>query len=391
MVFRFWQVIRSILKKIENNEVDKILVQILDVKSVSGNERDLADMIYQYLSTFPHLSIERNGNNIIAKTNFSRDKRFILAGHIDTVPISIVTNNFPSTVVEELKESGLEKDVFIKGRGSVDMKGGVAVMLKLASLSNNPKHDITFVFYDNEEVEADKNGLGKIVRQKKDSLIGQDANKIVGAILLEPTDNFIEGGCNGTLRFDVIVKGKTAHSARPYKGDNAIHKMSNVLDILNKYNQKQHFREVDGLKYLESLNAVKINGGIATNMIPDLVTIHINYRFAPDKGVQEAKDFITNLFKGYDIIMVDESSGARPGLNNFEMQQFINTCIETTQKDVKAKLGWTDVARFYSLDIPALNFGPGDPNLCHHDDEKISISDLHQNLECFVKFFIDEV
>lgn len=375
-------VIKSLLKE--------CLTDVLDIKSVSGEEKDLADFIEKWIADLNNFDCKRFGNCLVAKTDVKKlQKRFILAGHIDTVPISTKTNNFPSFIDDN-------NNVWC--RGSVDMKAGIAVMLTLMKLVDKNidllKSNITFVFYDNEEVEAKKNGLGIIVSQYPD-LLQADA-----AILLEPTDNYIEGGCNGTLRFDISIKGKTSHSARPYKGDNAIHKLNGIIQILNEWNKSNpHLITVDDLEYLESLNAVKIEGGIATNMIPDLVKVHINYRFAPNKTVDQAKEYLLNVFDSlhlldnssdYQIEWIDESSGARPGLNNPTIKGFVEFATSITQKQVKAKYGWTDVARFYSLNIPALNFSPGDPNLCHADNEHVNLDDIVCNLKVFAKYFIND-
>jgi succinyl-diaminopimelate desuccinylase len=360
----------------------KILKQIVDIQSVSGSEEQLASWIENYIGNFKYLDCTRYGNCIVAKTNFGREKRVALAGHIDTVPISHKTNNFPSKV---------EGD-YLWGRGTVDMKAGDAVMLKLMEKVQKPKYDITYIFYDNEEVAASKNGLGILAREHF-SEIEADA-----AVLLEPTDNYVELGCNGTLRFDLVVTGKTAHSARPFFGENAIHKVEKVLQVLNKWNEGElKIVTIDQMKYIESLNAVKISGGIATNMIADEVKIHTNFRFAPSRKASEAKEYVRSLFEGIEevnhIDFTDESEGALPGLNCTLISEFIEVVksseLEMPQGEpiMRAKLGWTDVARFTSLGIPALNFAPGDPNLCHADDEKVKLEQVDQCLAVFEKFF----
>ncbi|MDR0950957.1 MAG: succinyl-diaminopimelate desuccinylase [Candidatus Ancillula sp.] len=353
-----------------------LLSDLVDIDSVSGNEKLIADYVEGFFEDLKVFEVERIENRIVAKTNFGLAKRLILAGHLDTVPISKVTNNYPSKIVEN------NGSTEIWGRGTVDMKGGDAVMLMIAAkvMKATPKYDLTFVFYDNEEVEAPKNGLGKLVKSNPKLLNGDMA------ILFEPTNGYLEGGCNGTLRFDIVLKGKAAHSARAYKGDNAIHKLLPILQILNNWNgdldklAENHTVNVEGLDYIEGLNAVKINGGITTNSIPDECRIHINYRFAPNKSAKEAQKCILDLFDGFEVDWKDVSDGAKPGMNRAELQEFAKIIKEKTGKDARAKLGWTDVARFTELKIPAVNFAPGDPNLCHADDEHIELNSI---VECF--------
>jgi succinyl-diaminopimelate desuccinylase len=377
---------------------------LCDIESVSGNEADIVSYVHDFLTQFEYLTTERIGNCIISRTNLGRPKRVVLAGHLDTVPISHVTHNFPSTVEVE---SGVE---YIRGRGSVDMKAGDATFLSLAAhFAQSPdtlKHDITFIFYDNEEVDASKNGLGKLVRSNPDLLEGDFA------ILGEPTSSKVEAGCNGTMRFDITLSGKAAHSARAWVGENAIHKAARVLDILNKWNETDSFEDVEGLVYREGLNATLISGGIAPNVIPDKCTIHVNYRFAPSKTVEEAIREALRFFAGDEVVDTilesdfpqgspqefrlnddatltfrDLSSGARPGLSRPEVQDFARVASQVTKSEALPKYGWTDVARFTKLGIPALNFGPGDAMLAHHDDERVSRPDVDQAFETLLRYF----
>ncbi len=233
-----------------------------------------------------HLEVTRLGDTIVARTDLGRDERVIIAGHLDTVPIK---DNVPSW----LSDDGTE----VIGRGAVDMKSGVAVHLALAVELASPTRDVTWVFYDNEEVEASRSGLGRVVRERPDLVAGDFA------ILGEPTSAVIEGGCNGTLRCEVTVHGTAAHSARSWKGVNAIHLAAPLLTALSVHEAEQV--EVDGLMYREGLNAVGVSGGIAGNVIPDACTVTINYRFAPGKDVAAAKQrvvaFIDDAYEGTDV------------------------------------------------------------------------------------------
>jgi succinyl-diaminopimelate desuccinylase len=244
------------------------------------------------------------------------------------------------------------------------MKSGVAIGLKLALELANPSVDVTWIFYDNEEVESAKNGLGLLGAAHPDWVRGDFA--IVG----EPSNAIVEGGCNGTLRVEVSARGTRAHSARSWKGDNAIHRAHEILERLVFY--RPATVDVDGLAYREGMNAVGIRGGVAGNVIPDDCTVTVNYRFAPDKSVSDAIAHVRELFDGFDVVVVDEAPGARPGLTHPLVQQFVSTL----GVEVAPKYGWTDVARFGEWGIPALNYGPGDPSLAHADDERVEIAQI---------------
>ena len=336
-------------------DVIELTREICDIESVSGNEKALADAIEAALNGATHLEVIRDGDAIVARTNLGRAKRVVIAGHIDTVPVA---DNLPVT---RMMLDG--KDV-LWGRGTVDMKAGAAVQLKLALEVAEPNVDVTWVFYDHEEVEASLNGLGRIARNRPELL------EASFAVLCEPSNAQVEGGCNGTLRVDVRTRGIKAHSARPWMGENAIHKTGEILTMLN--NNVPDEVEVDGLVYRESLNAVLIKGGIATNVIPDETVITVNYRFAPSKSAAQAFDFMTQFFEGFEIELIDSADGARPGLDLPEAAAF----VAATGSTPKPKYGWTDVARFSALGIPAVNFGPGDPNKAHADGENVPVEQI---------------
>jgi succinyl-diaminopimelate desuccinylase len=334
--------------------VVELTAALCDIESVSGNEKTLATAIEAALAVAPHLEIIRDADAIIARTNLGRAQRVIVAGHIDTVPVN---SNLPTR---------LEGDL-LWGRGTVDMKAGVAVALKLAVELSEPRHDITWIFYDHEEVSAALNGLGRISRNRPE-LLSADF-----AILGEPSNGTVEGGCNGTIRVAVTTTGKRAHSARAWMGENAIHKLGPALTALAGYEAASI--EVDGLVYRESLSAVSIGGGVAGNVIPDAATLLVNYRFAPDKSVDQAFTHLREVFTGYELTIDDSAPGARPGLTSAIAQAFVAAVGQAPA----AKYGWTDVARFSEYGIPAVNFGPGDPSLAHADDERVPIAQI---VEC---------
>jgi len=329
--------------------------QLCDIESVSDNEGPITEAILVSLAGAGHLEVLRDGDVVIARTNLGRDKRVVIAGHTDTVPLN---NNLPTRFETD---EGVE---YLWGRGTVDMKSGVAVQLKLAVELTAPAVDITWIWYDHEEVSADLNGLKRLAENRPDLLQGDFA------ILGEPTRSEIEGGCNGNARIEVRTFGLRAHSARAWVGHNAIHDLAPILDTLAAYVPREV--EVDGLVYREGLNAVGISGGVAGNVIPDAAMVHINYRFAPSRSGEEAIAHLRELFDGFDVTVVDLAEGARPGLDAPLAKNF----LAAVGGEAKPKYGWTDVARFSALGIPAVNYGPGDPLKAHADDERVPVDQI---------------
>ncbi|GII56942.1 succinyl-diaminopimelate desuccinylase [Planotetraspora thailandica] len=331
-------------------DVGALTAQLVDIESVSGGEKPLADAIEEALVPLSHLRVDRVGENIVARTSLGRRDRVVIAGHIDTVPIA---GNLPSSVDGDL----------LYGCGTSDMKSGVAVQLKLCLLEN-PNKDLTFVFYDCEEIAAERNGLLRLTREHPEWLTGDFA------VVMEPTDGLIEGGCQGTLRADVTVRGVRSHSARSWEGVNAIHGIKPVIDILSAYEARRPV--VDGLQYHEGLNAVGIHGGVAGNVIPDECVVSVNYRFAPDLTLDQAFEHVREVFHDFEVTLSDGAPGARPGLNHPVAAAFASAVGGTP----RAKLGWTDVARFSALGMPAVNCGPGNPNLAHTAGERVSLAKI---------------
>ncbi|MFF3028574.1 succinyl-diaminopimelate desuccinylase [Microbacterium sp. NPDC057944] len=328
---------------------------ICDIPSVSGDEKTLADEIEAAISAYGHLEVIRHGNTIVARTDLGRAQRVAIAGHIDTVPIN---GNVPTKDIE------IDGQPYLWGRGTVDMKAGTAVQLKLAAELSDPVVDITWMWYDNEEVEASKNGLALLAADRPE-LFAADF-----AILGEPSNGEVEGGCNGTLRAVVRTHGVRAHAARAWIGENAIHKAAPILSRLAEYRAREV--EVEGLLYRESLSAVRIAGGVAGNVIPDACEVEVNYRFAPSASAAEAEEHIRSVLAGFDVEITDAAEGARPGLDAPIAKQFVEAVGAVPQP----KYGWTDVARFSALGIPAVNYGPGDPHLAHHDEERVPLAQI---------------
>lgn len=342
-------------------DVALLTAALMDIESVSANEQTIADAVEVALRALPHLEVTRNGDSIVARTSLGRDERVILAGHLDTVPLP-TTPGSRGTV-----PSSWDGEV-LYGRGATDMKGGVAVQLALAATLTEPTKDVTFIFYDHEEVAAVKSGLGRLVRENRELL---DADF---GILLEPTNGTVEGGCNGTIRFEATTRGKAAHSARAWMGENAIHAAAPILARLASYEPATI--NVDGLDYRESLNAVKVHGGTAGNVIPDLCVVEINYRFAPDKTPDQAEAHVRELLEGFELVRTDFSAGARPGLNAPAAASF----VAAVGREPLPKYGWTDVARLSEMGIPAVNFGPGDALLAHSDNEHVHADAIRECL-----------
>ena len=336
----------------------ELTAALIDIFSVSGEEAAIASAVQAVLEAqAPHLEVIRNGDAVLARTNLGRESRVVLAGHLDTVPVN---NNLPS------RREGSGDDEVLRGLGSVDMKGGDAVFLHLAATLPEPKHDITFVFYDNEEVEAVKNGLGRIERELPEWLAGDLA--IVG----EPSNAVIEAGCQGTMRIELRFTGTRAHTARAWMGENAIHALAEPLRRLAEYTPR--VVDIDGLTYREGLQATKVTGGVAGNVVPDEAVLTLNHRFAPDRSPEQAETHLREVFDGFDVTVVDLSPGALPGLSAPAAAEL----VAAAGGRAAAKLGWTDVARFAALGMPAVNFGPGDPTLAHTQQENVRTAEIRQ-------------
>ncbi|QAY61018.1 succinyl-diaminopimelate desuccinylase [Microbacterium protaetiae] len=328
---------------------------VCDIPSVSGDEASLADAIEAAVARYPHLEVTRDGDTLVARTDTGKAQRVVIAGHIDTVPIN---GNVPTRNIEQ------DGEPYIWGRGTVDMKSGLAVQLKLAAELVDPRVDLTWMWYDHEEVDAASNGLNRLSQNRPDLFVGDFA------ILGEPSNGQVEGGCNGTLRAVVRTHGVRAHSARSWIGENAIHAAAPVLARLAEYRPRDV--AVEGLVYREGLNAVRIGGGVAGNVVPDLCEVEVNYRFAPNHTVAQAADHVRNVFEGFEVEITDAAAGARPGLDAPLAQEF----LAAVGAEPRPKYGWTDVARFSALGIPAVNYGPGDALLAHHDEERVPIAQI---------------
>ena len=365
--------------------------QMIDIPSVSGDEGTLADAVEAALrdagfGSVPSLEIMRDGDAVCARTRLGLGQRVVLAGHLDTVPIA---DNVPGRLEQR------DGAAVLWGRGSVDMLGGCAAALALACEAGAAVRggdedalstDVTWIFYDHEEVASHLNGLGRVQRNHPEWLAGDLA------LLGEPTAAHVEGGCNGTLRVIAHFPGRAAHSARAWMGVNAIHAMAPVIERITAYGNP--VVTVDGLEFRESLSVVRVEGGMANNVIPEAASMTVNYRFAPSKCADDALEWVRGLFEGTGAtIEVDDlCEGARPGADSDVAQRFLSVAREIAasrgeELRLSAKVGWTDVARFTQVGVPAMNFGPGDPLLAHTRDEHTPVSDIvkvHDTLHAFV-------
>ena len=333
---------------------------LVDVASVSHQEQALADLVEDRLRRCAHLRVDRLGDNVVARTDLGRARRLILAGHLDTVPAN---GNASARIDGDL----------LWGVGSADMKGGLAVMLDLAATVTDPAVDVTYVFYVAEEVAREHNGLLQIEAAAPDALAGD------AAILGEPTGAVIEAGCQGVLKLEVVLGGARAHTARPWMGDNAVHRLAGVLARIDDFADRQPV--IDGCRYREALQAVRVEGGVAANVVPDRAVLLLNHRFAPDRdaGAAEAavREWLAPVLdpaRGDSIAVVDSSPSAPPNLGD----PLLAGLQAATGAPPRAKLGWTDVAFFTERGVPAVNFGPGDPELAHTAEERVTRSDLEQ-------------
>jgi len=338
---------------------------LIDIPSVSESERQIADTVEEALRALPRLRCERIRNVVVARFDAHAAETVVLAGHLDTVPIA---GNVPAVVDGDT----------IRGCGSADMKSGVAVALRAAYLVGTgelePNVDLTWMFYDCEEIAAERNGLRRLAEDRPELMQGDLA------VLLEPTAGLVEGGCQGTMRVRARVTGRRAHSARSWLGSNAIHGAAPMLQRLTDYAARTV--EVDGLDYREGLNAVAIEGGVAGNIVPDECTVTVNFRFAPDRSEAEALDHVAAVLDGYPIELLDSAPGAHPGMTAPTAQRFARAVGGAP----RGKLGWTDVSRFAALGVPALNFGPGDPNLAHTREEWVSAQAVRDAEAALVRF-----
>lgn len=347
-----------------------LTTELIDIESPSHHEAKIADVIEAALRGLEagstgnagNVSVQRFGNTLVARTHFAKAQRVVLAGHVDTVPLA---DNTP----HHFEDTPQGRVLF--GCGAVDMKSGLACYLSaFAALANDPEaaaFDLTFIAYEGEEVATKYNGLYHLERDHPELLAGDIA------LLGEPSGGIIEAGCQGTIRVFVDAHGTRAHSARAWLGDNAAHKLAGVLGRIAAYEPRD--ATIAGCTYREGLNVVGMEGFVATNTIPDFARLTVNFRYAPDRGVDKAKahlEEVLDLEPGLELIYDDVAPAALPGLDDPVAAEL----VRAVGGNVRAKYGWTDVARFSSLGVPAVNFGPGDPGFAHKRDEQCPVEQI---------------
>jgi len=331
------------------------VLRLVAIDSISRNEEALATLVVDELRNVEHLVVERVGDNVIARTEGFHAHRILVAGHLDTVP------GDPSLAV-------IEGDR-LTGLGACDMKGSLAVMLELAKDTAKRTFDITWVFYAREEIARSESGLLEIAQLRPD-LLQADA-----AIVAEPTGGAVEAGCQGTLRLGLTVQGLRAHTARPFTGRNAIHRLGAAINQVAQYEPR--VAVVDGIAFTEQLQVVSVGGGIAPNVVPDSATLVLNHRVAPDRSRDQAvsavREYLGDLLEDEDVLEVlDWAPAAPPSLTH----PVIQSLVAASGQPARAKVGWTDVATLHEMGIPATNFGAGDPLLAHRSDEFVTESEL---------------
>ena len=351
-------------------DVVSLLATIVNIPSESRHEQVIADLVENALKQASHLEVLRDGNTVVARTNLGLAERVVIGGHLDTVPSSgnntaIIVKKGEIAPVAAADGSTVATEDRMYGLGTCDMKGGVAIALRLAASLSAPTRDVTYVFYDCEEIEADFNGLKRIAEKHPDWIAADFA------VLMEPSNAGVEGGCQGTMRIEVRTSGRRAHTARSWMGENAIHATAEILNRLNRYEARRV--EIDGLEYREGLQAVFISGGHAGNVVPDAAVVTINHRYAPNRSAAEAEAHLREVFAGFDVTVVDNATGAMPGLSHPAAKAF----VEAVGSAPMPKFSWTDVARFSSLGVPAVNFGPASATLAHAPNEYVPLDHLH--------------
>jgi succinyl-diaminopimelate desuccinylase len=336
----------------------QLTADLISVPSESFQEGALTDLLEAELRSLSHLEVDRVGDNLVARTQLGRSLRVVLAGHTDTVPAN--GNATPR----------IDGDV-LWGLGAADMKSGLAVMRELAHRHHAPAVDVTYVFYAREEVASVHSGLGELFETRPDLLQGDVA------LLGEPTDGEIEAGCQGTMRFRIELLGARAHLARAWMGRNAIHRLGALLTAID--GEPARRPEILGCQFHESLQVVRIEGGVAGNVVPDRVEIDLGHRFAPDRDAEQAERYVRSVVEphlepGDTFELIDVSPAAWPAVDH----PVITSLIQRHHLGVQGKLGWTDVARFAERGVPAVNLGPGDSALAHTAEEHVHRSSIER-------------
>ena len=335
-----------------------LTAELIGIPSVSRAEGELADRTEAWCAECPWLEVTRVGDNVVARTTGGRSERLLVAGHLDTVPPN--GNSEPILTGDR-----------VAGLGAADMKGGLAVMLGLAAAHADPAIDVTYVWYAAEEIEREHNGLLELEAARPD-LLEADA-----AVLGEPTGAVPEAGCQGSMHIRISLAGERAHTARPWMGSNAIHRLGDLLGVLRAYQARRPV--IDGCRFAEALQATAVTGGVASNVVPDEATLVLNHRFAPDRTPEQAERHVRDLVAAHltdsdSLELLEMAPAAPPRLDHPLLAAIV--AAGGGPAAVRAKLGWTDAAFFAERHVPALNFGPGDAELAHTAGEYVTRDSL---------------
>ena len=318
-------------------------LELVDIPSESRNEAALAQHV---LSVVPGARDAGDGCVLAG------DGPVVLAGHFDTVPAQ---ENIP----------GRADDEAVHGLGASDMKAALAVMIELAIAGRAP--GTTLCFFPREELPVAESALTPLL-QREPPLREADV-----AIVMEPTANAIHAGCLGNISATWTFHGVSGHSARPWLADNAIERAARAIAELSRVAPPQR-EQFEGLEFVEAISVVGIEGGIARNVIPDRVTAQVNYRYAPGRAAADADRRLHELCDGEHRELEIESNA--PSAPVAISHPLVQRLIEAGSLEVAPKQAWTPVAEFAQVDVPAVNFGPGDPAFAHRRDEQVRIDAL---------------
>jgi succinyl-diaminopimelate desuccinylase len=345
------------------------LLELVDVPSESRQERALADHVRALIPPALERIHDEAETVLVAARRRPGVPLVLFAGHLDTVPAQ---GNIPGR-----REGGA-----VHGLGATDMKAGLAVMVELARwiASDAPALalDAAFLFFPREELPAEESALPALF----------DAAPLVGdadlVVMMEPTDNAIQPGCLGNMNARVVFRGESAHSARPWQGVNAIEL---ALDGLRPLAAVEPLPvEIQGLTYTEVLSLTMIEGGIATNVIPDRVSALVNFRYAPTRSPEEAEARLRSLVDGAgELEILSNAASGRVAAD----APLVQKLRALGPFELQPKQAWTPVAEFAARGLDAINFGPGATRFAHRADEQVPEENLLVSYRALQRFLAE--
>ena len=337
-----------------STDVVSLTEQLVDIESVSRNEEAIADAVQAALEPLPHLTVTRHGHTVVARTDLGRSERVVIAGHLDTVPVN---DNFPSR-----REGDL-----LHGLGTCDMKGGDAVILRMAATVPEPVRDVTYILYEAEEIDAEFNGLHLLAQSDPDLMVADFA------ILMEPSNAVVEAGCQGTMRVDVRTTGERAHSARGLaRGQRDPRGRGGAAPAQRVRRPPPGHRRAGVPRGAE--RGLHPRRGGRQRAARTSASSRSTSASRPTARRAQAEAYVRDFFDGFDVRVTDTSPGRCRAWTARRRKAF----IEAVGGEVNPKFGWTDVARFTALGVPAVNFGPGDPMLAHKQEEHVPVEQIER-------------